>query len=92
MTKYHMTYQDAYDLYGKYIGNWGAHVPTFRFEAVKDGKVVRPWTQPRPPVHLEGRWRTTPTLQEGATYDDVAALRITARTRTASLCPSSTTP
>ena len=77
MTKYHMTYQDAYDLYGKYIGNWGAHVPTFRFEAVKDGKVVK--TVERSPVRriaLEARADHT-ELREGATYD-VAAVRITA--------------
>ena len=77
MTKYRMTFQDAYDLYGKYIGNWGDAVPTFRFEAVKDGKVVK--TVERSPVRriaLEARADHT-ELREGATYD-VAAVRITA--------------
>ena len=78
MTKYHMTYQDAYDLYGKYIGNWGDAVPTFRFEAVKNGKVVKVVEKsPVRQVVLEARADHT-DLREGATYD-VAAIRLTAR-------------
>ena len=41
MAAYHMKYDDAYQLYGKYIGNWGGKATTFKFEAVKDGKVVQ---------------------------------------------------
>ena len=29
------------DLYGKYVGNWGGESSTFRFDAIKDGKVVK---------------------------------------------------
>ena len=78
MTKYRMTFQDAYDLYGKYIGNWGDAVPTFRFEAVKNGKVVKVVEKsPVRQVVLEARADHT-DLREGATYD-VAAIRLTAR-------------
>lgn len=78
MAKYHMTFQDAYDLYGKYIGNWGDTVATFRFEAVKDGRVVK--TVEKSPVRrvvLDVQTDHT-DLREGATYD-AAAIRVTAR-------------
>ena len=41
MTVYRMTFETAYALYGKYVGNWGGKATTFKFEAVKDGKVVQ---------------------------------------------------
>ena len=41
MTRYGMKYEDAYALYGKYIGDWGARSTEFRFDAVKNGAVVR---------------------------------------------------
>ncbi|MBD5436042.1 MAG: glycoside hydrolase family 2 protein [Treponema sp.] len=33
--------QKILDLYGKYVGNWGGESSTFRFDAIKDGKVVK---------------------------------------------------
>ena len=36
----HITMEEATRLYGKYIGNWGGDVITYRFEAVRDGRVV----------------------------------------------------
>ena len=78
MAKYRMTFQDAYDLYGKYIGNWGDVAVTFRFEAVKDGRVVKTVEKtPMRCVALEAKADHT-DLREGATYD-VAAIRVTAR-------------
>lgn len=41
MTRYGMTADDVYRLYGKYIGNWGDKSVVFRFEAFKDGRLVR---------------------------------------------------
>ena len=41
MLFYHMKPDDAVDLYQKYIGDWGGKVTEFRFEAIKDGRVVR---------------------------------------------------
>ena len=69
MAKYGMSFDDAYQLYGKYIGNWGDAATVYRFEAVKDGRVVA--TVERGPA--EGlRLRcdvTSTTLREGETYD-----------------------
>ena len=86
MAKYHMTFQDAYDLYGKYIGNWGDVAVTFRFEAVKDGKVVK--TVEKTPMRrmvLDVKADHT-DLREGATYD-VAAIRVTARDQNGNRLP-----
>lgn len=77
MLFYHMKADDAVDLYQKYIGDWGGKVTSYKFEAIKDGRVVR--TLYRKPVdkirictaasHTE--------LAEKTTYD-VASIRITA--------------
>ena len=37
---YRMSFDDAYRLYGKYCGSWGDASRRYRFEAIKDGKVV----------------------------------------------------
>ena len=77
MTQYRMTMEDAYRLYGIYIGGWGDGVTSFRFEAVKDGHVVK--TVEKAPV-TEVRLQTEishTTLREGDTYD-VASIRIRA--------------
>ena len=75
MLKYHMTFEDAYRLYGAYIGNWGKAAMVYRFEAVKDGKIVK--TVERSvsrELHLEARPDHT-DLKEGATYD-VCSIRL----------------
>ena len=75
MLKYHMTYEDAYRLYGKYIGNWGEKSVTFRFEAIKNGKVVKMLTvSPFEQRRLKAQVSHT-ELMEDKTYD-VAAVRI----------------
>ena len=48
MLRYRMSFADAYQLYGKYIGDWGAAAKSYRFEAIKDGEVVK--TVVRSPV------------------------------------------
>ncbi|MCR5250725.1 MAG: glycoside hydrolase family 2 protein [Lachnospiraceae bacterium] len=45
MTVYHMDFATAYALYGKYVGNWGGEATSYRFEAVKDGKVIKTVTK-----------------------------------------------
>ena len=37
---YRMRMAQAVDLYTRYVGDWGGAATTYRFEAVKDGKVV----------------------------------------------------
>ena len=73
--KYHMTMDDAVKLYNKYIGNWGGKGSTYKFEAVKNGDVVKELivsTCTR--MHLVTK-ASTDTLYEGKTYD-VALVRI----------------
>lgn len=41
MVRHGMTFDDAYQLYGKYIGNWGDKSVVFRFEAYQNGKLVK---------------------------------------------------
>ena len=69
MLRYRMSLGDAAVLYQKYIGDWGSRSTEYRFEAVKDGKVVK--TVRKAPVteaHLEARPSHT-VLREGAAYD-----------------------
>lgn len=77
MVRYRMTFQDAYRLYGKYIGSLGAAASVFRFEAVTDGNVVK--TVEKAPMHrIVLRADVSHThLRDGRTYD-VAAVRLCA--------------
>lgn len=75
MVRYHMSFEEAYQLYGKYIGNWGDDSVAFRFEAVKNNRVVKaltvkPFEQRRLAVKVSHT-----KLIEDSTYD-VAAVRI----------------
>ncbi len=75
MTRYRMTFDDAYALYGKYIGNWGQESTSFTFEAVKNGKVVKTVIkQPFSSRRLTAE-ASSASLVEDSTYD-VAAVRI----------------
>ncbi|MBR1852733.1 MAG: glycoside hydrolase family 2 protein, partial [Lachnospiraceae bacterium] len=77
MTVYHMKMDDAVALYNKYIGDWGGAATTYRFEAIKDGKVVKELRKaPMTEVHLDILVDHT-TLRETHTYD-VACLRFRA--------------
>lgn len=75
MVHYKMTFQDGYDLYGKYVGNWGGAATVWRFDAISDGKVVASVTKcPSAKLHLEATPSHT-RLTEGEVYD-MAAVRI----------------
>ncbi len=77
MIKNHLTMDDGVRLYYKYIGSWGGAATTFRFEAVKDGKVVKTVEKkPVAKVRLLAVTKET-ELKEEETYD-VAEIRITA--------------
>lgn len=72
-----MKMQDAVDLYNKYVGNWGGTATVYKFEAVRDGKVVKTVIKkPIKTAHLEINCSQT-QLQEDTTYD-VASIRIKA--------------
>ena len=69
MARYGMRFEDAYALYGKYVGNWGDAATAFRFEAVKDGKAVKTVCKtPMTGLRLEAK-PSAAALREGATYD-----------------------
>ena len=75
MMRYQMTYEDGVALYGKYVGNWGGAATVWRFDAVKDGAVVKSVTCcPNTKLRLEVMPSAT-ALREGTTYD-MAAVRI----------------
>ncbi len=69
MARYGMRFEDAYALYGKYVNNWGDAASSFRFEAVKDSKVVKTVCKsPVTALHLEVLPSST-VLRHGATWD-----------------------
>ena len=75
MTRYKMKFDDAYMLFGKYIGNWGGKVTKFRFDGIKNGEVVKTviksaMTESKLIVDVSSN-----ELIEDATYD-VTAIRI----------------
>ncbi len=72
---YRLDHEDAYALYGKYVGNWGQAAPVWRFDAVKGGVVVASSCKTQSHVlHLDARPSKT-ILNEGDSYDS-AAVRI----------------
>lgn len=77
LTVYHMKPTQTVELYNKYIGDWGGTSTVYRFEAVKDGKVVKTMVkEPHKEVKL---WAQADhqALSEEHTYD-VAAVQIRA--------------
>ncbi len=75
MARYGLKYQDGVDLYGKYVANWGGEATSWRFDGVKDGRVVSSVTcRPSARLHLEVKASHT-ALRERAGYD-MAAVRV----------------
>ena len=70
-------FSDGYELYGRYVSNWGGEATVWRFDAVKNGEVVKSVIKmPGQQVQLEISVSST-HLTEGDTYD-AAAVRIRA--------------
>lgn len=68
---------DAYNLYGKYVGNWGGEATVWRFDAVRNGEVIKSVVRkPAQKAFLDVSADHT-ALCEGNTYD-AAAVRIIA--------------
>ncbi len=86
MIVYHMKPTQAVELYNKYIGDWGAASRVYKFEAIKDGKVVATvCKEAMKSVHLLAQANTVELLEEN-TYD-VAAVRIQAKDDNDNLLP-----
>ncbi|MBQ3559609.1 MAG: glycoside hydrolase family 2 protein [Agathobacter sp.] len=86
IVQYKMKPMDMVNLYIKYIGNWGETATSYRFEAIKNGEVVKTVVkEPMRKPHLETKVSHT-KLHEGNTYD-VAAIRIRAVDENENLLP-----
>ena len=91
MTLRGMKMSDAVTLYNKYVGNWGGVSTTYRFEAVKDGKVVKTVTKEtvrKPDLKVQV---SHTNLTEGTTYD-VAAVRLQAVSENGDVLPFCSEP
>ena len=85
---YGMTSQQIVNLYAKYVGNLGSQGTVYRFDAIKDGKVVKTVTKAQMErISLEIEASHT-NLHEGASYD-VSAVRIRAVDENGNLLPYS---
>lgn len=86
MVVYGMKPTEAVGLYNKYIGDWGGTSTVYRFEALKDGKVVKTVTKkPMEKVCIRAYADHT-TLVEDKSYD-VAAVRIVAEDEFGNVLP-----
>lgn len=82
----HLTLADGYDLYGKYVADWGGEVTTYKFEAIRGGNVVKTILKtPSEKVNLEIDSDTC-ILHEEETYD-VASIRIRAKDQNGNVLP-----
>ena len=86
-----MKMSDAVALYNKYVGNWGGVSTTYRFEAIKDGKVVKTVTKTtvkKPTLEVEV---SHTDLVEENTYD-VASIRLQAVSENGDVLPLCNAP
>lgn len=75
MIRYGLKYEDGVRLYGTYLGNWGGAATQWRFDGIKNDKVVSSVTKaPGSELHMEATISHT-NLHEGEVYD-MAAIRI----------------
>lgn len=75
MARYGLKFKDGVELYGRYVANWGGESISWRFEGIKDGKIVAAVTcRPSANLHLEVKADHT-ELCEKDSYD-MAAVRI----------------
>ncbi|MDD5922503.1 MAG: glycoside hydrolase family 2 TIM barrel-domain containing protein [Eubacteriales bacterium] len=86
MLRYGMRPKDAYLLNSKYIGNWGDAAKGYRFEAVKDGRVVR--TVVKAPAEKIGLYvHPDHTVLKEETSYDVSSVRIEMRDQNGNRLP-----
>ncbi len=86
LVAYRMNINQIVDLYTKYVGDWGGKSTVYRFDAIKDGKIVKTVTKtPMNKMHLEIEPSST-VLHENISYD-VAVVRIRALDENMNLLP-----
>ncbi len=75
MMQFGISEREVNRLYSKYVGNWGGEATVWRFDAIRDGKVVATRRLcPSAKLHLEVK-NSSSVLKEGDSYD-MAAIRI----------------
>lgn len=73
--EYHMTLEDGIAIFSEFYGGWGGQTPSYRFDAIKDGQVVKSVTrEPFAKAKLETQVSHT-KLTEKDSYD-VALVRV----------------
>ena len=73
--RYKLSYAELKFLYDKYVGNWGGEATVWRFDAIRNGEVVKSKTVcPVSKLHLEVK-ASASKLHDDDTYD-MAAIRI----------------
>lgn len=83
---YHMNPQEAVGLYNRYVGDWGGASTVYRFEALKDGQIVKSIVKaPMKTVKLKAEV-SHQSLKEAESYD-VAAVRLRAVDENDNLLP-----
>jgi len=86
MVFYRMKISDAVDLYGKYVGDWGGNATVYRFEAIKNGLIVKTVEKsPMKAKQLKVQCSHT-ELSEKNTYD-VAAVQFRMESEKNNLLP-----
>ena len=91
MARYKMSFADGMALYGKYIGNWGGAATRWRFDAKKDGRVVKSVTLcPTSRLHIEVKLSSA-DLHEGDSYD-MTAVRVRVLDENGTLAPYAQLP
>jgi beta-galactosidase len=89
--KYRMSLTDAVAYFNKYVGDWGSESTVYKFEAFKDGKMVKELTiAPMTKRHLSVTVDHN-ELVEDTSYD-VAAVRILDKDENGNVLPFSNDP
>ena len=86
MIKAHVTVEDGVNLFYKYIGGWGGEATTYRFEAIRHGKVVNVIEKNPGGKSMLKVQVSSLELKEGVTYD-VAQIRLQAINEFGSVLP-----
>ena len=89
----HVSYEDGgcSQLYNKYVGDWGGESTEYKFEAIKNGEVIKEVVIGPMNSHELSVDVSKTELVEGRSYD-VAAIRITDRDEHGNVLPFANDP
>ena len=91
-TRWGMTMEQGNELFGKYLGDWGGDVVEWRFDALKNGEVVKSVRKGGDPVKLSlSVVPASRTLREGDTYD-MTAVRVRVLDENGNVAPYAQVP